>query len=121
MLNILLGIFFIVHGLIHLAFVAPTPPAKDGAAVYPFNFSHSWLGLSPEILKGLGIFLTIVAAVGFVTLGLGVLGWLVPDAWLKMIAIIAAAASLLLMVFFWNNMFIVGFALSLATLIWFIR
>ncbi len=120
MLNILLGLFFIVHGLIHLSFISPAPPASPGGPAWPFSLTHSWLGLGENLLVSIGTVLVLVAAIGFVIVGLGTLGWLVPTLWIKPVAIVAAVASLLLMIIFWNTWYIVGLGLSVAILLWYV-
>lgn len=117
---ILLGLFLIVHALIHFAFIAPVPPAKPGAPAWPFSMTHSWIGLSESALKGIGTTLVVISVVGFLMLALAVFGWLVPVAWVKPLALVAGVASLALMIIFWSNNFVVGAFLDVAIIVYFL-
>lgn len=119
-MKLLLSLFFIVHGLIHLSFISPKPPVKEGAPAWPFDISKSpWLPVPSGLAHTLGVILTVVATVGFVLVGLGLLG-VIPFAWIKIIAIISSLASIILIGIFWHNWFVVGMFLSLLILYWFL-
>lgn len=117
----LFGLFLLVHGLIHLSFIQPEPKVQPGAPAWPFDITTSWVGLPSEILKPIGILLTIVAAVGFALAALGTIGILIPTEWLKLIVIVSSVVSLLLIGLFWNNWFVVGPLIDIALIIYFLR
>jgi hypothetical protein len=114
----LLGLFFIVHGLIHLSFVSPQPPVTPGAPTWPFSITHSWLGLPANILKSLGITLAIISAIGFFLVGLSYLGIIVPTEWFRALALVSAVCSFILIATFWNNWFVVGILIDVVIIAW---
>jgi len=94
----LVGLFFIAHGLVHLA-VWFTPSKGEG----PFDPSHSWLmsllGVENTTPRTIAIALAVIAAVGFAAAGFG---WLGAQEWAKPIAVWSALASLVLIVLYFN-------------------
>lgn len=92
------GLFFITHGLVHLA-VWLAPYKEEG----PFNPSHSWLMslLGPEgtTPRAIAVTLAVITAVGFVLAGFG---WLGAREWAESVAVWSALASLLLVVLYFN-------------------
>ena len=95
----LVGLFFIAHGLAHLA-VWLLPPKGEGG---PFNPSHSWimslLGAESTTPRTIAIALAVLAAVGFTVAGLG---WFGAQDWAGSIAVWSAGASLALVVLYFN-------------------
>ena len=85
MLRILLALFLIGHGLVHLAYLAPTPPRAEGAPEWPFAIEKSWLvanlGLSAEVMRPVAYLLVAVVVVAMVGAGLATIGWMVPAGW----------------------------------------
>ena len=116
-LRVLLGLFLVVHGLIHLVYFAPTDDPK-----FPMTAGKSWLvtsaGLRIGTVRAIVAVLAVLSAVGFCLLALSYFGLLVPTGWFTPLAVIAAAASLALIVVTWNVQFIVGVAIDLAILYW---
>lgn len=114
------GVLLILHGLIHAAYFAPSPPANLEASRQPpeFKFDHSWLikylGIHASTVKAAGLIAAGAALAGFIAAGLGVLGvpWL-ANFW-QTIAIGSAAASLIVLLASWNNWFIAAVALDIA-------
>lgn len=123
-LKIVIAIFLIAHGLVHYSLTyVPTP--KPGELRTPFWPSWSrkdtdpaWLvskmGLSNNVVRGLGSALWLLTVVGFALTGLGLLG--IPglnQIW-QGTAILGAAASLILLVFYWHPWLIAGVLINLA-------
>lgn len=82
MLTNIIGVFFIAHGLVHsILAVAPTP---DDLNAEPGTFftakTRSWLfqkmGTPDTVVRWVGIVLVVLATLGFLLTGLGVLGCL---------------------------------------------
>jgi hypothetical protein len=115
-MNIILGIFLGLHGLIHLGYVTPAPADPK----YPFRLNQSWLisrvGLSEQSVRLLGILLSIITVIGFTLSGLASLGILVPQAWWGSLTVLGAAASLLLLVLFWHRWLVIGVLIDVALL-----
>jgi hypothetical protein len=122
-LKIIIGLFFIAHGLVHAGLAAATnpndPESKPGA--FFTSPQRSWLlpkvGLGPATIQWIGIILVALATLGFVLSGLGVFG--VPglsEIW-RTVAVVSAVVSLLLLVLFWHPWQIVGVLLDMGILV----
>lgn len=123
-LRIALAIFLIAHGLIHYS-LTYVPVPKPGELRTPFwpswartNTDPAWLasrmGLSNNVVRGVGSALWLLTVAGFAVAGLGLLG--IPG--LNQIwqgsAILGATASLILLVFYWHPWLIAGVLINLA-------
>jgi hypothetical protein len=117
---LLVGVFFIAHGLIHILYVVPAPDEN-----WPFDLGHSWLlirlGLGERVLRGLGTVLWIAAMAGFVLAGLGVFGIpLLKDVW-RPVAAVSSVVSFLLIGLFWHRSFVFALLIDAAifvALVW---
>lgn len=123
MLKIGLGIFLIVHGLVHsFLAIAPNPGDPDGKPGAFFTTGErSWLlsqsGLDAPAIRWIGIILVALSTLGFVLAGLGILG--VPGLvtiW-RTVAVVSACLSLLLLILFWHPWLIIGVLIDIAVLI----
>jgi hypothetical protein len=101
MLRVLLGVFIVAHGLL-TAFIWISPAKADA----PFRATHSWL-LGDA--RPLAVVVALVAAIGFVLAGVGVIA---DQAWWAFTGIGAGAVALLLMVLFFNPWLLAGIAIS---------
>ena len=110
-----LGVFFIVHGLIHILWIIPSPDDEK----WPFSITQSSvLKRAPEgLLKAVGWVGALVAIVTFTLAGLGVLGVPGLDAAWQLFAVAGALTSLLLLAFFWHRTFVVGLAIDVGVLL----
>lgn len=117
-MKILFGLFLIAHALIHLSFVSPQPPAQPGAPAWPFDITKSWLltGVNPDVLRTIGIILTVVVVVGFIASGLGWFGVPLLKTYWVGITVVSSLSSILLIVLFWNNWFVMGPLIDLVIL-----
>jgi hypothetical protein len=77
----------------------------------PFDASHSW---AFGDARGAGVALALIAGVGFVVAGIGVLGHF---AWWVEPALVAGAADLLLMTLYFNAWLVAGLAISAAVFV----
>ncbi len=117
---LLVGVFFIVHGLIHILYAVPAPNQS-----WPFDLSQSWLlarlGLGERVLRGLGTVLLMAALAGFVLAGLGVFGIpLLKDVW-RTVAAASSVVSFVLIGLFWHRSLIIGLLIDAAifvALVW---
>lgn len=114
MWRLILGLFFIAHGLIHAAmWLPPLPQGGDGV---PFDPKHSWLlnGLvGADPVRVLSIVLAAVAAAGFVLGGTGLLG---HQGWWRPLVVAAALVSLVLNALYFHPWLSVGLGLEMAIL-----
>ena len=110
MWRMLLGLFLVAHGLIHAAIWA-TPKSADA----PFDAARSWLlnglGTGAPTVRTISVVLALIATLGFVTAGLGLL---FHASWWAVVAAGSAAGSFLLIALFFNPWLIVGLGLEVA-------
>ena len=119
MLNVLIAVFLVAHGLVHgLYFVPPEPD-------FPMTAGKSWLvtrvGLSLSAIRPLVAVLAVAGMVGFVLLALSHWGLLVPAGWFKALATVSAVASLLLVAITWNKSFVFSVLINVGILYWALR
>jgi hypothetical protein len=111
-MKILLAVFLILP--------IPNEPYSNPGAFFT-NSTRSWLlprlGLNDTAIQWIGIILVILAALGFILAGLGVIG--VPglnDVW-RTVAVVSACVSLLLLIVFWHTWLMVGVLIDIGILI----
>jgi hypothetical protein len=115
MAGALFGLLLVVHGLVHLTWIAPKPDDPE----YPFRLTHSpvFKGANSKVLSGIGAVLVVVSTLAFLIAGLGV--WGVPgfsDVW-RVAAIVGAAFSILVVAVFWHRWFLAGPLLDVAIIV----
>lgn len=117
LLRVLLGAFFVAHGLVHLLYFVPSGDPK-----YPMTAEKSWLvtriGLPLGVVSPVVSALAAASAVGFCLLALSYWGLVVPTAWLPALAVISVTTSLLLVAVTWNIQFIFSVFINIAILYW---
>jgi hypothetical protein len=115
--KIVIGLFLVVHGLIHVTYFVPSDDPR-----YPMAPARSWLvtraGLSLRTVRVLVRGLAMLATVGFCLFALSYLGLLVPTAWFVPLGVASAAVSLAVIAATWNTQFIVGAAIDVGILVW---
>lgn len=124
MLTTIIGIFLILHGLVHAGLAAaPNPDDPDSKPGQFFAApERSWLfkrlNLGAAVVKWFGLGLVALATVGFILAGLGVLGLLGLGSIWPVLAIASAALSLLLLILFWNSWLTLGILINIGILVW---
>jgi hypothetical protein len=111
MWRLMLGLFLVAHGLVHLAVWAlPT-----GGTDQPFDPHRSWLlgGLGKGPDHWISTALAITAAAFFIAAGYGLVGQ--HQVW-RLLAVVAAMVSLVLIATFFNPWLVVGLGLEVAIL-----
>ena len=108
----LIGIFLIMHGLVHWVYAAPQDKTAEAK---PFNvLTERWLvkkaGLSQSAALKLGIVLMILASVGFVFSGIVLL---ISQSWWAIPATATAGVSLAFLVLFWDKTMVLGATLNI--------
>jgi hypothetical protein len=115
MASALFGLFLVIHGLIHLSWVAPKPDDPS----YPFRLTGPAMfrKANPRALAGVGAALVVVSTVAFVIAGVGV--WGVPgfEAIWRGAAIVGSTLSLLVVATFWHRWFMAGPVLDVAIIV----
>ena len=115
-LQILVGIFLILHGLVHWVYAAPQ---KDEPGAKAFNaLTGRWLvkkaGLNQAIALKLGIALMILATAGFILSGTALLCSL---GWWAIPAIATAAVSLVFIALYWDKWMFGGVLLNIGVIV----
>ncbi|MGH8833980.1 MAG: DoxX family membrane protein [Actinomycetes bacterium] len=105
LLRVLLGVFFIAHGLVHVAIWAPRYDPKKA----PFDASHSWL-LGDQ--RPLARVLAFVAAAILIMAGIALL---VQGEWWRPTAVAGLSMSTALLLLYFNPwyLFILGVNIAL--------
>jgi hypothetical protein len=115
MVPALFGLVLVVHGLIHLTWIAPKPDDPS----YPFRLSHPALfrRANPKFVAGIGAALVLVSTLAFLIAGVGV--WGVPGfagIW-RGAAVVGSALSLVVVATFWHRWLLVGPILDVVIII----
>ena len=105
--TIVIGLFLIAHGLVHVAMYAPRA-ASDA----PFDPARSWL--FRRRLRPLALTLATIAAVILVVAGIGLLA---HQEWWQAATVVGASASLVVLVLFFHPWLSFGVAINVA-MIW---
>ena len=129
-MKLLISILLIIHGLI----VAGQSAGSFGSSIpselqnptfvswWPINIGRSWLfsmlGLERNlVVYRIGGLLWLVGGIALVAAGLGVLGFIIPSEWWRILAIGGAFISLFMLAVYFHPIMIIGTASSLAVLI----
>jgi hypothetical protein len=96
-----IAIIFFIHGIGHIICILPAL----GLDASPTWNSYSWLltnAIGQKAANVVGIVIWLAAVVGFILAGLALLGWGMPYAWWRPLAIVSAVISLIGVILFWN-------------------
>lgn len=104
-----LGGLFVVHGLWHLAWFV-----RQGDEAWPFRLDSEWL-LHESVWRPVATGLVLVAAAGFVLVGLAVAGVRRLSPLWPGVAAPTASASLLVIVVFWHPPLLLGAVVDVVT------
>jgi hypothetical protein len=117
--TLIIAAFLFIHGAIHLSFLSPRPPATAGGPSWPFALERSWilsrLGVSPDLLRVLGLALSAATFAAFTLAALGVIGLLPAGVWPAAVAT-GAGSSLALLVLFFHPWLVLGLIIDAALL-----
>ncbi|MBN1991412.1 MAG: hypothetical protein JW953_01820 [Anaerolineae bacterium] len=108
-LRILIAGVLAFHGVGHAMGIIPAlqlPFFEGQTGAWAKNWSsRSWL-LTPLLGEATSRFLSIilfaVPLIGFIAAALGLMGWLVPYEWWRLLAIVSAVISLVALALFWK-------------------
>jgi hypothetical protein len=122
----LIAVTMIVHGLIVAAQSAssfnPGGGVQNPAWLnwWPANLGQSWLltslGIERTLVARAGGLLWLVAGMALVGAGLGALGWVVPSAWWRGLALSGAAISLAMLAIYLHPFYGIGIGASIVLL-----
>ena len=116
MWQIVIGVFLIAHGLVHLVYASPQP---DVPGAKPWSFlTQRWLatraGLDQAMVFKLGIALISLVIIGFTVSGIGLL---FSQEWWRVAAISSSVVSLILLALFWHKWMIAGPVLNIGIIL----
>jgi hypothetical protein len=102
MLQFIVGVFIMLHGLVHLLYAGQSAKRFElrPGMVWP---DGSWIFsklLGDQATRTLASISCVLAAIGFVAGGLGVL---VSQAWWRPVVVASAACSAVLFILFWDG------------------
>ena len=128
MTRIMIGVFFILHGLVH-AGLAAAPIPKDATSRPGSFFTHpsrSWLlrrmHFTPGAIRTAGLSLVVLTTLGFVLAGMAALGVPPMAGTLAPLLIISSTLSLILLGLFWHPWLSLGVLIDIAILLlWVVR
>jgi hypothetical protein len=129
-MKILISVLLILHGLI----VAGQAAGSFGATIpneiqnpsfvswWPVNMGRSWLfswlGLEKTlVVYRIGGLLWLAGGIALAAAGLGLLGFIVPTAWWRDLAVVGGVISLFMLAIYLHPLMIIGTASSLAILV----
>jgi hypothetical protein len=109
----------LAHALIHVAYLAPRPPATAAGPTWPFELGHSWLlgqlGAGSETTRLVGVALVAATLAGFALAALAAVG-IGPAALWSAALTLGAAASLGVLVLYFQPWLVLGVAIDLFVL-----
>lgn len=115
MARALFGLVLVVHGLIHLTWIAPKPDDPS----YPFRLTDPTVfkKADPRLVAGIGAVLVLISTFAFLIAGFAV--WGVPhlDYIWQVSAIVGAILSLVVVTVFWHRWFLFGPILDVAIIV----
>ncbi|MCX6025476.1 MAG: hypothetical protein NTY23_04320 [Chloroflexi bacterium] len=128
MTRIMIGVFFILHGLVHSG-LAAAPISKDATSRPGSFFTHparSWLlrrlHFTPGATRAVGFSLVVLTTLGFVLAGMAALGVPPLAGTLAPLVIVSSVLSLILLGVFWHPWLALGIVIDIAILLlWFVR
>ncbi len=111
--RVVLGLFLVAHGLVHLMYVVPEPAQSPGGTEWPFHADRSWalstVGLGTGALQATAVALMALTIAGFTVAGIALLANL---GWWTGTAIAAAAASSALLALYLHPLLVLGLAIN---------
>lgn len=117
--TLLLALFLVAHGAIHLSFLAPRPPVTADGPPWPFVLDRSWVlsprGVRPELTRILGLALAAVTFAAFVLAAAEVLGLVPVSLWVPAIAL-GTGTSIALLALFFHPWLVLGVVIDAALL-----
>ena len=117
----LLAAVLVAHGVVHVMFAVPTPPATEGGPEWPFEVAKAWpvtaAGLDLNLVRLVAGALIAVLVVAFALAGLATVGIVVPAAWWPVALTVGAVASAVTLVLLFNPQLVLGLGID-AVLLW---
>lgn len=115
-MRIMIGIFLILHGIVHWVLATPQEKGPEGK---PFSaLTSRWLvkqaGVDPSLALRLGITLMILASAGFILSGIALL---CSQQWWSAAVIPSAVVSLFFLALYWDKWLLSGALLDVGAIL----
>lgn len=117
--SLIVAVFVLLDGAIHLCYLAPRPPVTADGPTWPFTLDRSWV-LSradppAEVMRLIGLALTSVTFAAFTLAAMSIAG--VVAASLAAVALVlGAGSSIALLVLFFHPWLVLGVVIDVALL-----
>lgn len=119
-IRVLVASVLLAHAAIHLAFIAPAPPATADGPAWPFTTNDSWLlqrlGLDPAAIRVVAGVLVAATLVALLIAALAALGVVPAGLWVPALTV-GAVASLGLLIAFFHPWLVLGIAIDVGLLL----
>lgn len=119
-IRVLVASVLLAHAAIHLAFIAPAPPATADGPAWPFTTNDSWLlqrlGLDPAAMRVVAGVLVAATLVALLIAALAALGVVPAGLWVPALTV-GAVASLGLLIAFFHPWLVLGIAIDVGLLL----
>ena len=119
LIGLLVAGFLLAHAAIHVAFIAPPPPATADGPAWPFAMDRAWpltrLGLDPALWRVLALALVAGTVASYALAALAALGVLPTAIWPAAI-VIGSVASIGLLAASFHPWLVVGVVIDLVLL-----
>ncbi len=117
---LLIGLFLMLHGLIHLGYLLPASWIHPRKPDWPFDMRRSWLitrlGADAQVIRELGASFTVAIFAGFIACGFAWMGFGLPPEWWVSVAGASSIASVAMLIAFFHPWVIAGVAIDLGLL-----
>ena len=118
----LIGILFILHGLVYGMMLIPFPDMPgSGMGKYWSGFVGSKvlgsLNVSDYKIKLIAIIISLIALACFIIAGSTILSTGIPTKFILVISLFSASISVIFLIFYWHTYNIVGFLINVAVLV----
>lgn len=115
-LKVVIGLFLIAHGLVHLLYFIPPKPD------FPMSPDKSWLvgrGVVPLTIVSPAVkTLAVAGMAGFILLAFSFWDLGVPQGWFAPLAVAASLVSLVVLALTWIRSFVLAVAINVGIIVW---
>ena len=118
--SVIVALFVLIHGAIHLCYLAPRSPATADGPIWPFTLDRSWVLLRAdtpaEVMRLIGLALTSVTFAAFTLAAMSIAG-VVPASLTAVALDLGAGSSIALLVLFFHPWLMLGLVIDITLLL----
>ena len=115
--SLIVALFVLIHGAVHLCYLAPRPPATADGPTWPFTLDRSWVlsraDTPAEVMRLIGLALASVTFAAFTLAAMSIAG-VVPASLAAVALVLGAASSIALLVLFFHPWLVLGLVIDIA-------